>query len=88
MISLEHLDLVEVISGMPVAALGEDGLVHPLILMKVVDLVVLTLVVVAVEEDLMILEIFLPRQTLEEVAVAAPEVEIEMVEMVHLVLLS
>jgi hypothetical protein len=88
MISLEHLDLVEVSSGMPVAALGEDGLVHPLILMKVVDLVVLTLVVVAVEEDLMILEIVLPRQTLEEVAVAAPEVEIEMVEMVHLVLLS
>tara|TARA_Y100000033_G_C2737903_1_gene106848 strand:+ start:299 stop:565 length:267 start_codon:yes stop_codon:yes gene_type:complete len=88
MISLEHLDLVEVSSGMPVVAVEEDGLVHPLILMKVVDLVVLTLVVVAVEEDLMILEIVLPRQTLEEVAVAAPEVEIEMVEMVHLVLLS
>jgi hypothetical protein len=88
MMSLEHLDLVEVSSGMPVAAVEEDGLVHPLILMKVVDLVVLMLVAATVEEGLMMLEIVPPRQTLEVAVVVAPEVEIEMVEMVHLVLSS
>jgi hypothetical protein len=66
----------------------EDGLVHPLILMKVVDLVVLMLVAATVEEGLMMLEIVPPRQTLEVAVVVAPEVEIEMVEMVHLVLSS
>ena len=82
----EHLDLVVASNGSLEAVVEADGLVHLLILMKVVDLVVPMLVVVMVEQVIPLKDP-MQQRTLAVAVVLDLEVEIEMVEMVDLVLL-